>query len=134
MRWCASTAAWSSPSRRCAHWSAARCPAVRPRRAARAGPCRWIRAANGWRFRVASCLRCARCWRVPVDEGVIGHERRPVRRLALLVVLLLAVVVGVAGYRWASGPDANDDSVVQALSTVADATNKALLSSHTPDT
>lgn len=71
---------------------------------------------------------------MPVDEGVSGRERRTARRLSVVgVFLLAAVVVGVAAYRWASNPDEGDESVVQALSTVAGATNKAVLSSQTPD-
>ena len=50
----------------------------------------------------------------------------------MLLALLLLVALGVAGYRWWRQPDAADDSVLQALSSVALATQHAVMASQTP--
>lgn len=64
---------------------------------------------------------------MPVDGRV--NERRT--HWSLLLALLL-VALGVAGYRWWRQPDAADDSVVQALSSVAEATHYAVMASQAP--
>ena len=64
---------------------------------------------------------------MPVDGPL--SERRT-RWWLLLALLLLAL--GVAGYRWWPQPPAADDSVMQALSSVAEATHQAVMASQAP--
>jgi hypothetical protein len=69
---------------------------------------------------------------VPVDDGGSGgSQRRSARRLALIAVVLL-LGAGAVGYQWSRQPEANDDSVVQALSSVAEAARQAMLTRQAP--
>lgn len=67
---------------------------------------------------------------MPVD-GPASEPGARARRWALLALVCL-MGLGAAGYRWWQQPDPADDSVVQALSSVAEATQHAVMASQAP--